>query len=90
LPSTMRMFNNPDLVSRLLDWPNCLYIGAIIVTLFATFGVVYFGKMTGKLKDAEVHQYQKDADRNIAASRADAASALQRAAEAGLKASTAE
>jgi hypothetical protein len=38
------MLTNPDFVARLLDWSNNLYIFAIVVTVLATFGVVYFGK----------------------------------------------
>jgi hypothetical protein len=71
------MLTNPDLVSKLLDWSNYLYVFAIVVTVLATFGVVFFGKVVTKLKDAQVQQYQKDADVRIAASNQHAADRIE-------------
>jgi hypothetical protein len=84
------MLSNQDLVAKLLDWSNTLYVAAVVVTVLATFGIFVFGKIVTKLKDDQVQQYQKDADVRIAASHAHAAVADQHAAEANVKALEAE
>lgn len=66
------MFSDP---SKMLELSNYLYGFAALLTLFATFGVIYFGKVAARLKDAQVQQYQKDADVRIAEANATAESA---------------
>src|SRR4051812_10678740 len=75
----MPMVTDP---SKMLDLSNYLYGFAALLTLLATFGVIYFGRTVSNLKDAQVKQYQKDADVRIATSNQQAADALQKAAEA--------
>ena len=79
------MLSSPDTVARLLEWSNYLYVFAIVLTVVATFGVIYFGRVVTNLKDAQVQQYQKDADARIALSNQHAAEATQRAAESNEK-----
>jgi flagellar biosynthesis GTPase FlhF len=74
--------------SRMLDFSNDLYGFAALLTLLATFRVIYFGRVVSKV--TQVQQYQKDADVRIAASNQHAAEADAHAAEAHQKASTAD
>jgi flagellar biosynthesis GTPase FlhF len=69
----------------MLDLSNYLYGFAALLTLLATFGVIYFGRVVSKVKDAQVQQYQKDADVRIASSNQHAAEATQQAAESNAK-----
>jgi hypothetical protein len=84
------MFNNPEFVTKLLGWSNNLYIFAVVVTVLATFGVVYFGKLATQLKDDQLQQYQSDANARIAESNRLAAEAAQGSAGANATAESAK
>jgi hypothetical protein len=76
------MFNNPEFAAKVVEISNYLYIAAAVVTVLATLGAVYFGKVTANFKDSQLKQYQKGADVSIAASNLKAAEAYQKGEEA--------
>ncbi len=84
--------NTPMLTdpSKMLDLSNYLYGFAALLTLLATFGVIYFGRVVSHLKDVQVQQYQKDADTRIATSNQLAAEAHEKAAGADATAEVAK
>ncbi len=81
-----------ETASRWLAVSNVAYIVACLFAVFATFGIVYFSRKYTNLKEAELAQYQKEADSRIAvaAARAAEANALAQAAKADAEASRSE
>jgi predicted XRE-type DNA-binding protein len=70
---------NPEV---LLGYSNFVYIVGAVVTLMGTFGIVYYTNVNSRLKDAQVQQYQKEADLKIAAANLKAAEAYRKGEEA--------
>jgi hypothetical protein len=77
---------NPE---ALLGYSNTLYIVGAIITLFGTFGIVYFSGAASKIKEAQLKQYQKNADVRIAEANAKGATAIEEAAAANAAAALA-
>lgn len=62
--------------NRFVDYSNMLVVSAAILTVIGSIGVIYFGKKSADIKEAQLKAYQKDADERIAVSNAKAQQAI--------------